>query len=690
MNNIVLSPNVKQTLIDTLKGLGLHKIAPQIDAYTEMSEADIALWLDDPTTTTDDVFDRIKLAVLQQIQNDAKSKKFLQSNTAFHRHTMKSVLMNIADKNHQQYPFRGQAADLYLRHLTAAGVDKDGNIGAFDSFQLDVTAGDVISMVYAGTAEKNLTDDEHNEAAWFWNEVQYAGYRKWLINEQGSYQPHLPYNQQTPPFAVYHREKLRAELLVRTTACCNQDVKMAQSILDYKITKQEIIHKFAADDQLWRHSRQLCELQGKNPDTDLTMADVLAAMSDESAKTRLLTFFQTRSREQKTNAKKLGINRQNKIGNVMGETGRKLVKAATGQSVAVDFDTFTAKKGKGGPWRGYKPMYDRILAFLTNIYSNIPVIGFVQQLLERHGVVMPSATNQIANLPRKLESAWETDYRKMPADYTVPAQDGQTQTDMTLNVAGEFYNKAKARLLADKMRLQNKQAEICDDYTQANPNLPELKQQVAYLQQRIVTAEQILQQMPPKNTSEFHDPRYFAMLEDKILAQKENKDNAGVNAFLDTTKNHSANDEMIDALQQFNLAVQGTTTNQQAAKRAMAVEMFHLRGQMRRAEDGTNQVMSHPQAVLDGITERFVQSGALHQMVQDLKQLAPSGQQKRQQNPDQELNSQDYAITAVDVNAAIDQFVRKDLQQNAAKTQYDTFMANQARSKILDAVIAER
>lgn len=694
MQNVVFSKNVKQYLIHALKGIGLRGTQPQAGAYPEMSEADILKLLDHPQTTFNDIYNRIKLAVAHQLQNDAKTSKYVQSNTAFDRQTIKSVLGNIPINN-KKFPFRDQAGDSYLRDLTGTGIDNDGNINTLNSFQLDETAEAVIVTVLAGMPEKDLEDNEKDEAAWFWNEVQYAGYKKWLINEKHSYQPHLPFNQQKPSFEVYHREKLRAELFDRTMACCNNDAKVTQGILDYKITEPEMIHKFSADEQLWQRSRKLCTTRGKNPDTDLTIADVLLVMSDESSKSRLTTFFQTRSREQqdqqKANPKMSGVHRQVKVGNVIGEAGRKLVKAKTGRGVVVDFDKVGGmRKAKQGPWRGYKELYDKILSFLTDLYRSVPAIGFVQRILERDGVIFSSGNSKEIISSEDLTKAWKTDYKAMTDAYKENPQQGQT-TKSTLNVAGEFYNKTKARLLADKMRLSSKQAQIADDYAQNHTDLSQLNEQVAYLQQRINTAEQILhQQMPNPNSPTFNDPNYFAMLESQIMAEDANQENEGARRFLENTKHHDANQEMIDALDEFKRAANGTTSNQQAAKREMAVEMFHLQSKVENNEINDQD--------LDGMTDRFVKSGLLSQMCWELNRLSPIGEQKSLANakadgPEPKIvpfDSRDYMITAVDTNAAINQFVEKDLQQNAAKDNYNAYMADQARSKILDAVIAER
>ncbi len=699
MQNLNLSANVKQYFVHALKGVGLRETNPQSGSFVEMSERDILQFLENPQTTTSDIYERIKLAVVQQLQNDAQSDKFIQNNTAFDRQILKSILTKTKIGN---FKFADKVCDVYLRNLTAAGVSNDGKINTTNignNLTLECTAEVVMMSVIAGLKDQHLSDNEKDEAGQLWNEVLFVGgyaggYKNWLINITKTYQPDLPYTEQTPSFKEYQQREVIIQLKKETTARCG-DPKLADKLLNCKVNRA-MMEQLALNDELIKQSCEYCSLRldKKNPDPnkDLCLCDVLAVLSDEGKKAQVVTFFQDRSREQsedlKANPKTSEVTRQNKIGNVIGNAGRKFVKEQTGSGVAVDFDKGSGLgKGKKGPWRGYKPLYDAILSFLKDLYSNVMTIGFVTKIMEKDGYFISPEDAEDAQGTRDLNAykdvtdAWKTDYQQMNDGFKEESQSGQ---EPTLNVAGEFYNKTKARLLADKMRLSVKQTQIDDDYMQSHPDLSQLKEQATYLEQRIATAEKILkEQIPNPDSPAFKDPRYFEMLESQIIAEDANQQNVGVQNFLKGTKNNSANDEMGQAVQLFgHLVTNGTTPNQQQVKREMAKELFHLHGKYENKEI-TDQD-------LDGMANRFVQSGALNQIRNDLNELSASGQNKREQNPNVELNSQDYKIAAVDANAAINQFVVKDLQQHVAKEQYSQYRANQARSEIMDAVIAER
>ena len=645
--------------------------------YAEMSERDIAAWLDEETTTPDAIYDRIKMSVFHQLRMDDKAEKTLQKNTAFNRKTLKNALTNnIIKTQFGDVKLAPNVCERFLNRLTVRA----------GSQSLEKAVEGVVLSLHIGMPEQKLNDAQKDEADAVWEEIHYSGYKTWL-EQRNRFMPGVPYEQQSPSFEVYHQEKMKAELRAETMMLCRDKQlapQFAEDILNTKIDG-DLLNYLAANGSLLQNGRRVCKARGKDPESELTMADVLTAMSNESTKAQVLTYFQNRSQEQKqaiaADPKHAPYNSKNKIGNVLGKKGRETAKSEAGGAAVIDYDTEKAlKQGKSGPWRGYKKLYDRIFQFLKEIYEPVMAMGFVQNIQERRGTAVSSETfvdtGSTETQDKNQGPAWEVQQEATPEALTNP------------DVAGEFYNKAKARLLADKMRYIKLAAQITEEDYQDATVAPRTKQQIEYLQQRMDTAEQILKtQIPEPNSPAFTDPNYFAMLEEQIVAEKANKKNEGVLDFLAVTKNHSANDEMRAALAQFDAVVgDPNLPNQQDAKRAMAVELFHLGDKYQSKQISDKE--------LDAITDRFVQSGALNRMSNDLLQLSDRGQQKRyamaQSSHSLPFDSQDYVVTAVDVNGQIHDFVENDLKQNAKKAQYDQHVQEQARDQVIKEVMAER
>lgn len=682
MENIKLSANVKQYFINALKGIGIGDISKASGKFVEMSEYEIGELLNNRKTTTDLIYQYIKEAVLQQLRNDQQSEQYTKKTNAFDRATVQKILENKTfETQHGNVQFNPQICETCINNLTDSTIQPN-------NFQLDQTTEIVISTLFAGMNEQKLSKNEKGEAAVIWNEIHMTGYKKWFETKTGS-RPNLPYSEQTPSFSDYYKEKLKEDLLKETTARCDGDQVRALEILQSKVD-DDMLNYLKANDQLLNQSYAFCQECGKNPQEDLTMADVLAVMSTESAATQVTAYFQTRSREQQTIVKAkpntIEVNRQNKIGNLIGNVGKKVVKLKTHKDVLVAADAKgSLRQGKSGPWRGYKSLYDRILAFLRELYNSVlsaGTVGFVQGIMEKRGTWINTEVrldNNYTHEPKNLTQSWQTDAQTIPDEYFVDAQTAKT----TLNVAGEFYNKTKARLLADKMRLISLSAKM-EDASKQTQDLTNLREEAQYFEQRINTAEGLLQNAIPESQSEsFHDQKYFDLLEKRILAE-ENVKNDNVKQFLKVTKNYSANDEMIAALKQFKQQTANAKVGQPSqikAKRAMAVEMFQLYSSV------NNGTLTGGD--LDAMTERFMQS-RIEQMCDDLHQYSAQGREKFNANQNSQLNSQDYVITAVDVNAQIKDFVENDLIHNAAKTQYEQHLVNQNRSKILDAMSTEK
>ena len=131
---------------------------------------------------------------------------------------------------------------------------------------------------------------------------------------------------------------------------------------------------------------------------------------------------------------------------------------------------------------------------------------------------------------------------------------------------------------------------------------------------------------------------------------------------LDKTKDNDANAEMSDALNKFYKATKATTEEQQKAKCAMAIEVFNLRSKVEDGKVGAND--------LSAMADRFVNSDKF-EFIKTSEDLYL------------------HKTSVEDVEVAIDNFVQKDLQQNAMKAKYDQYQTEQYRNEILNGVNTE-
>gem|GEM_PF-4736135 len=707
MENLVLSNNVKKYFVNALSGIGMYQTT-NYNAQTgfpAMAEADIVKMLDDPKTTALNLYQNIALSATESLFNDRRSAQYLPKKTALDRKTISSIISQISVGGSVMDDAQ---RDDYLHDVVY-------------NVQNDATVENIIMTLTAGVADQHLTNAEKDEALAFWDEIHYADFKDWLV-KNNRYQPqqfaqwlleqrggHL--NEQNPYTRLlkyYRIEKVESNLLNQTLKVygANNDAA-ARAFLGTEIPSKDALQnvpaaqkaqiesiwqKLEADPDLLKNSQAFCkarcEAQGLgDPTVKFSMLDVLAAAGNSSV--QLITFFQTRSKEQdakqKEDPKNSGVTKENKIGNLMGKTGRTFVKTVgNGVGAAVSFDSEITPSGKSGPWRGYHELYTRLYNFLQkDIYANIQMIGDVTAQMQRKGY--GDFSTKEADVMREKEDltkAWQTDYKPIPN--ACKNENGE------LNVAGEFINKTKARLLADKMRLTEVTLDIQDRHKSVqDPNFEKAKNVKAYLEQRIKTAQTVLDtQIPNPASPVFSDPTYFKMLQDQIIDRENNQDKAGLAMLLYDAESLDANIELRTALASFRaLAESPFTPSQQVAKREMAADIFNLR---KKYENGKISG-----ADLDEITSRFIGSNKFDRIMADLTTHSSSGMRKEADAqvlgaPKPVFDSRDYKITAEQVTEGIDFFVQNDLIQNAKHEQYNQYMSERYHEQFAQEALMER
>ena len=224
----------------------------------------------------------------------------------------------------------------------------------------------------------------------------------------------------------------------------------------------------------------------------------------------------------------------------------------------------------------------------------------------------------------------------------------------------EFYQETQVRLLADKIRMHGIRARIADDQFREYLGLNEKQN---YIHGRIQNAQHVLFNMQQNQGVEYTQD-VIDSSRDYILNGDhfENEKKGLVANFYHESKFKSVNDELIEALQEFEIAINGNTRNQQIAKTEMAKILFNLPDQKH--------------AVLNAMAERFVRQGISRDLRNQLAVRSASGEAKwNQAGPlviragrvtpycSVRLTNQDYQYSTDDCMKQIADFVQKDLQK---------------------------
>ncbi len=674
MNFANLSPNVKQYFVHALKGIGVGFV--QDNKIVEMSESQIATFLNKPETTITHIYNSIKYAVLYQFSNDASRDNSVQKMTSFNRVTAQSIFAN--EEANPKIKLGQAVAQNYLNDL--CGVN---------DCSLDNNIRTVIETLKTGLVEqKSLTKEQKNEAGQFWDRIRDNEYHNWIGQEANA--------QQNPQLTAseYYGERQKVFLVERTMTNLNCDQQTALNFLNTRLDEKSRMF-LASSGELLTKTEKYCQSQKRDPKQETTVADVLFALSHDCDTKKVITYFQSRSQEQRVieqQPKQKEVTKANKIGNLMGKQGREAFKKENG-GFAVYFDKKKKKKGKAS-WRGYKKLYDRISSFLSRIVlSGVQAIGFTDRVMKEKGLFLTriKSVDLDENKDNEITQLWSSGVEtEMPADFL-----HDPKSENKFNILGEFYHETKARLVADKMRFYQISADLADAL---DNNTQELKKAQSFYQGRIKRAEEGLTKLDAMKANGILDSeeaqRKFVETTEKFILETDLEKIYEVGKepdFVYTASVESANDSMVTALQTLQTVAQGTTHNQIQAKANMAVELFGLHQQ---CQNGDLKIDD-----LSGMVDRFVANNQCQDLINKLSEHSTEGRAKIETLGtfsnngitycNERLKSNDYNFRAVDANAEIKKFAVKDLQQNAVKNQYAQYITDQNRSKVLQAVSNE-
>ena len=685
-NNLLLSPKVKKYFVYALKGIGIRGRDAQKVEH-EMTESEINAYLDQ--ATPQDVFAKIAEAARYQLQKDAQNERRLQKCSAYKRNTIVNAVSN------NDFSAQG-ALDLSKENaLDYVNSVCDSNDASYRSF-LSQT---VIETLKAGIREQGALSDEDKDVAKKLREEALVVWDKISNSELDSFNAQF---KQRLNNAEFNQKLLRVTLYEKTVNMFGGNKTLAENFLNSKFDAKANGY-LKVNEKILEGAKQNCKNRGAK---EINMNDVMLSLMQDYSVEQTITYIQTRSQEQK-DLQKNGdktITRENKIGNLMGKDGRKMVDRA-----AINYDNAKKKSKKGKKmWLGYKKIYDRILNFVRYLLGGAMLGGWAERVAARRGFRFLG--NKEINKEKIDTTPWEIEMEKDPRQLN--NQDGDNE------VAKKFYEKTKARLLSDKMRVANLQVLISNPLT-----LPEKQEELGaqdnYLKQRIKTAEEVIQEIKslPVDDPMLQEPKYFELLETRILnekcldkykvetnqeiteeiqgdvksdksvqqdkqeqqeqqEQKEQKEilspaYVAVEKLIKADKNQSANAEMGQALLQFKNLCKGTMTPVKARmKIAMSRELFGIPEEKLSDKD------------LNEMTDRFVDG-----KLKDLRAGLTTYDQTTNQTTGTQNES--YQVNVKQAFSEINSFIKDDLKQNAMAEKYQHFIINENRKVVIEDVSRE-
>ena len=663
MENNLLSPKVKEYFVHALKGIGIRNFDQAKGQTYEMTETEIGTFLDSATPL--DIFEKISSATVHQLQNDAQGDRRLQSCSAFKRQAVSNALAGNDFKSQGIPDIQKEDADSYINEIC------DFNNECYQEFSAKVIietlkAGISEQKIFAGS-DKAITKQLQDEALAIWDQISDSKLE--AINAQQPAQ-----NQLSKEY--YHAKLLFDTMWSKTEAKFGDKIE-AKKFLESKFDPKAQNFLKVSDSVLQKAKLNCKARQGG----ELQMQDVMLSLMEDHSAEQTITYLQSRSQEQKTlqaNGDK-SVTRENKLGNLMGKDGRKMVDQA---AINFDKDKKTGKKGKK-MWKGYKKLFDRMYSFFRDCcFHGIMAGEFTARYLrEKESVFIATERNQ--NI-----KPWEIEFEKMP---------DQLQEQNGANSAESFYKKTRARLLADKMRRANCQLNV-NDPSVSEERRSMYQARVKYLDYRIAAAEDALDKISKisKDDDLLNKPEYFKQLESQILNEKfldqykkpveevekeleqqqqdqqeqeqkpkESAEYLGVESLIKAGRDNTADEEMGLALEGFHkLSKLTQTPARKAARCSMARELFGLSA--REVPDDTEVAK---------IADRFEQNKLSQLKMQLINGTGLKGQ-TNQSGVEQAF-------------AEIQNFVQDDLKVNVFSDQYNAYLVGQNAQKVMQDVVDE-
>jgi len=666
----------KKYIINALKGIGIGEFDKEAGKYKlDMSLKGIESFLNEATTDGKLIYRKIYRAIYEHSHRDDLWSQNFVASLAYDRAALKGVIHSANSANSTQLD---EKSGEFLKQITTPSK--------YNNFKNHNAVTIVVDGLISGLRDQKLKEEEKAEVIQFFEGIyNYNGFNQWLENRQNTpefqqlgYNPNISWHKQEKCYRViynkYSKEQFEKE--VWDSAIKLFGYKNAKKFLTKKIDKEDRKHLRYAG--VLKKSEDFCIDDGRDPENELTMKDVLLTLSKESSHMEVLTYLKSRSFEQEEdlrnksnplvlpdkkykNKDKLALElSQCKIGNLLGRNGCKKIEQQTEKDVKVIIDKKKpAKEGKT-MWKGYKDVYYRIEYIMRDVFKSIQAIGMANKFAAKY-LVKENAGQKISVKP----VSWEDSVSFNISDGLAQKSEEQSNT-----AKEEFYYKTKSRLLADNMELKKISLIEPDNETYQKKSL--------YLKSRIAAAEKVISLMSESSNNsniDFNDKNQCAILEQNIFQNaydacfknqtekkdeksekkdiKSDKSNLLLQEFIKKSQNKSANDYMQDAFTSFvSVASEYETPEQKATLRDMAKDVF---GISQRVEKG--EITSD---VLDGMVKHFVKSTD-EDFIPNIGALTLTGRQKKEKGIS--LSSQDYKYPVDVIRTSVKKFAESYLEK---------------------------
>ncbi len=583
---------VIENLVDILKSFGACDLVTNEELARDQIEQ--AIDLNDSVQ----IRESIRKAVWRQLDHDRNNENMQDRELAYDFHAAKQVLLdnnvfkrlNVRTKGGKNLTAEDLCTKLFERQRlnydntvdtllagAIAGIPerqqiKDASTTLFAEDTTETALGGIIKVT-PGT--KNLKQKEAEATAEkltaVLGDVVLDGYQEFL-------KAHPDLTPETFSPADYKEVKNQLNVAQAMIDLIG-DEKTAMQILNQPLTADSaamhnaaLSGNYAAASQARQARGARGALAGVTNDGQVRVLDLLMTVSQNITKVQVQAFCEQRATEQdKVGEQRLGLEDPTRLTNTFGHAGRETVEnLIDGQITKKMVPATKVTDGASLPdhaWRGYTKLANLITQTVKRMYGAVQTGEFVSRLLSKK-------TASEGRGPKDLR--WEIkDYAVMPDAY----RDKQGN----LNAAGEFFERTQARLMADKVKIEEYKLKV-----QAAPKDQDAAAQLQYYTYRARLAADALDNVAAATKGDkdlLNDQAYFQQLDNQIVMvaspdyphTEQLLDNDAVAAMALQDENRTNEEYWVDALQTFkNHNDQAPATAENDASYRMLAEMFSL------------------------------------------------------------------------------------------------------------------
>ena len=532
---------VNAYVVNALKGLGLRDVRTGQELEIQEIEQQLA------RNNFDVVRAGLREELLYQMRQDSQNQRVYQEKFKFDFTAVKQILL-------QNQIFRDpHDCDRVLG--TVAGASADNVV--------DVLLGGVVQGL---PEQRGIKPEQAEQAADSITKIVEGDYRQFLAQRNLS--------EDKFSLSQYKAYQTKNLIIDQFTKLVGNQAK-AMQLLNHPIKSDDPI--LANNDSL-RSAYETAQQQlnqetavlGGQQHNQITMLDLLMGVSQASTRAQVMAYCENRAMEQR---QEFALDSPLQLGNVLGKSGRQAIEADIDGHIsdkimavphASDKVSLPEKK-----WRGYKVLAAKMELLLKKMHATIPAMIFVNRLL---------AKEQVNGKAIDEKYRWQEwgEMQDMPANY----RDAQGN----LNQAGEYYNRAQARLIADRVRVIEYETKIKNDPKNKNP---ELRSKLVYYQARVNATQHALAELKYniENSNQVPDDAFFRHLTTNIVylqgselgQNQEFMQSPEIQQEIQKTRATNPAAQMTGALKTFANFEQSQDANEKQASYVMLSELFSIR-----------------------------------------------------------------------------------------------------------------